>query len=139
MSSKLAIACAVAMACLPLPAQAHDIYTGLINHDGNSCCDEKDCRPALYRVSAEGVQMIVDGGWLHVADDKIQYRALRGDTGETGGGHWCGYLDADLQTWVTRCAFLPPQSASGLRRPQHLGGASRHLITVPTEKLWAPR
>ena len=41
--------------------------------------------------------------------------ALPGDTGETAGGHWCGYDDWDFADavnpdllGVTRCAILPP-------------------------------
>ena len=97
----------------PLPPGAHDIYSHLLDTVGGSCCDSRDCRPARYRLRDGGVQMLVDGRWIAVPEDKIQYLALPGDTGESGGGHWCGSTtETDLSIVVTRCAFLPPRSAS---------------------------
>jgi len=58
--------------------------------------------------------MFVDGHWIEVPNERIQYRSLPGDTGETGGGHWCG-LANQLSLgplYITRCAILPPQSGS---------------------------
>jgi hypothetical protein len=104
---------------LLLPAQAHDIYSHLMDRQGHSCCDERDCRPVPYRTTAGGVKMLVNGRWIDVPDHTIQYRALPGDTGETGGGHWCGFVDTppteptkdDLEpVYTTRCAILPPQA-----------------------------
>src|SRR5262245_44377788 len=74
-----------------LYAEGHDIYSGLKDHLGEaSCCDESDCRPAHYRVSSAGVEMLLDDEWVRVPNKVIQYRSLDGDTGETRGGHWCG-------------------------------------------------
>jgi hypothetical protein len=117
MSSRTALVAVVLVASLPLPIQAHDIYSHLRDEVGASCCDDQDCRPALYRVSASGVQMLVDQRWIDVPDERIQYRALLGDTGETGGGHWCGSTyKPDFGTPntldMTKRAVLPPQSAS---------------------------
>jgi hypothetical protein len=72
---------------------------------------------AALRLTASGVQMLVDQRWIDVPDERIQYRALLGDTGETGGGHWCGSTNKpDFGTpntlYMTKCAVLPPQSAS---------------------------
>ena len=92
----------------PATIEAHDIYTSLVDHSGSSCCNERDCRPARYRTTAAGVEMLVDGSWIVVPNDTIQYRALDGDTGETAGGHWCGKLEYG----TTYCAVLPPRSAS---------------------------
>jgi hypothetical protein len=55
--------------------------------------------------------MYVYGHWVAVPGNRIQYRALPGDPGETRGGHWCGsghhpYLGPE--DYVTRCAILPP-------------------------------
>ena len=41
------------------PTQAHDIYTHLKSRSGESCCDNSDCRPVPYRVTASGVEMLV--------------------------------------------------------------------------------
>ncbi len=106
---------ASALINLLLPAQAHDIYSHLTDQEGRSCCDERDCRPAPYRITPSGVKMFVDGEWIAVPDDTIQYRALLGDTGETGGGHWCGFAvtlpsEEDLEPVDrTHCAILPPR------------------------------
>jgi len=54
-----------------------------------------------------------------VPDHVIQYRALPGDTGESGGGHWCGeirYTPGDGVDYSTHCAILPP-NATSLPRP----------------------
>jgi hypothetical protein len=99
------------------PTNARDIYSNLRNVYGGSCCDDHDCQPALYRVTATGVFMQVDGHWFEVPSETIQYRALPGDDGKTGGGHWCGFVygmnpDPQYRHYVTRCAILPPQAAS---------------------------
>jgi hypothetical protein len=103
---------------LPLPLQAHDVYSHLVDEAGKSCCDNRDCRPAHYRVKGGGVQMFVYGHWLVIPNDKIQYRSIQGDSGETAGGHWCGqgqqgsnYIFYATRCYATRCAILPPQAA----------------------------
>jgi len=104
------------LAIWPGPIQAHDIYSHLVDDKGGSCCDTTDCRPAPYRLRATGVEMFVFGTWVAVPADKIQYRALLGDAGETGGGHWCGagYEAGVGVYYTTRCAVLPPQSAAAV-------------------------
>jgi lysylphosphatidylglycerol synthetase-like protein (DUF2156 family) len=62
MSLKLDLCAAILLIVFEPPAEAHDIYSQLKDRWGNSCCDEKDCRPAHYRVTPAGVQMLVDGG-----------------------------------------------------------------------------
>jgi hypothetical protein len=93
----------------PAAISAHDIYTGLKTSSGRSCCAGHDCRPAHYRLTPAGVQMLISGRWIVVPNDTIQYRALDGDTGETAGGHWCGLPGGHVT--VTYCAILPPSSA----------------------------
>jgi hypothetical protein len=100
MSPRTALAAVVLAASLPPPIHAHDLYSHL--------SDE---------VGASGVQMLMDQRWIDVPDERIQYRALLGDTGETGGGHWCGSTNKpDFGTpntlCMTKCPVLPPQSAS---------------------------
>jgi hypothetical protein len=107
------------------PTEAHDIYSGLKDTWGNSCCNNQDCRPAPYRVTPAGVQMFVDGDWIEVPNYTIEYRALAGDTGETGGGHWCGrvYQKVDNSLFhITQCAVLPP-SAAALSTPSFAAGS----------------
>ena len=111
MSLKLDLCAAIFLISFEPPAQAHDIYSHLKDRLGNSCCDDKDCRPAPYRVTPAGVQMLVNGTWIAVPDYTVQYCALPGDTGETGGGHWCGdirYMVGYGMDYSTFCAILPP-------------------------------
>ena len=113
MPSKFALMAAVLVASLP--AQAHDIYMDLKDGSGVNCCDNRDCRPAPYRLLAGEVHMLVDGRWIDVPRGKIQYRALPGDIGETGGGHWCGSAYEAIpgrvgDLYITKCAILPPQA-----------------------------
>src|SRR5215211_4367504 len=89
---------------------AHDIYTHLMSKSGKSCCDNSDCRPARYRITSSGVEMLVGETWVWVPRGIIEYRMLEGDTGETNGGHWCG--ERYEGGFVTYCAFLPPTLAA---------------------------
>ena len=101
-------------------SRAHDIYSGLTDSWGKACCDETDCRPARFRTTAEGLEMLVDDDWIAVHQQAIQYRALTGDTGTTGGGHWCGSkltgLGTTNGTHITRCAIVPPNLVLGPER-----------------------
>ena len=93
-----------------------------MDEEGASCCDDRDCRPALYRFVASDLQMFVDGRWIEVPSERIQYRGLPGDTGETDGGHWCGSAyQPDVSSrgnlYMTKCAIMPPQAASAQDEP----------------------
>jgi hypothetical protein len=128
MSSRTAFVAAALVTSLPLPIQAHDIYSHLRDQSGTSCCDNRDCRPAPYQLSRGDVQMFVDGRWIGVPSEKVQYRALPGDRGETGGGHWCGSAYEPIPSPIeflhtTDCAILPPQAASA--EPNGLGVSER--------------
>lgn len=115
MSLKLPLLGIALLLSLRYPTEAHDIYSHLTDSWGNSCCDSKDCRPAPYRITPAGVYMFVGGQWVEVPNHTIQYRALLGDSGETGGGHWCGraYQKVDNSVFhVTQCAVLPPNAAA---------------------------
>ena len=83
MLSKSTLLSTVLVPSLSPSLQAHDIYSHLVDEAGGSCCDNSDCRPALYRVTASGMQMFVDQRWIDVPSERIQYRGLPGDTGET--------------------------------------------------------
>jgi hypothetical protein len=100
------------LALVTAPAHCHDIYASVTNRSGFNCCNGQDCRPAPYRATASGVEMLIDGRWLPMNDNDIQYRAIPGDTGETNGGHWCGRYIELAGGFVTYCAFLPPHSAA---------------------------
>jgi hypothetical protein len=116
---KFDLCAALLLLSLEGPTQAHDIYSDLTDRNGVSCCDQYHCRPANYRVMPTGVQMFVYGEWIDVPEDKIQYQAVPGDTGETGGGHWCG-RPRDWQSprvLLTVCAILPPNDARIVQPP----------------------
>jgi hypothetical protein len=108
---------------------AHDIYGTLKNGHGVSCCGGNDCQPAHYRITANGVEMLVGGRWIVVPNEMIQYRTLSGDTGETGGGHWCGVADDFIS--VTLCAILPPSSALLIEDGKKSTGRPRFLPELP--------
>ena len=110
MSLKLGLFAVLLFVGYEPPTEAHDIYSPLKDRGGRNCCDDGDCRPALYRVRPTGVQMFVEGQWIWVPDHTIQYRALPGDTGETDGGHWCGRFDNTTFEvgHASYCAILPP-------------------------------
>jgi hypothetical protein len=118
MLSKCALISATLIASQPLPVQAHGIYSHLLDEKGNPCCDDRDCRPAPYRATASGLTMFVDGRWIDVPPEKIQYRTLLNDTDETRGGHWCGSAyepngNSKVEDlYVTKCAIMPLQAAS---------------------------
>jgi hypothetical protein len=106
----LLICCTAAfLAFTPMPAKAHRIYSHLTDKSGRSCCSNSDCQAAPYRVTPSGVQMLVKGAWVLVPRERVQYRLLDGDTGETAGGHWCG--EPYDGGFITYCAFLPPTMA----------------------------
>ena len=67
----------VGLTLTPWPVKAHDIYGKLIGTHGESCCRGHDCRPAPWR--------IVNGKWISVHHDAIQYRTLEGEDGKTNG------------------------------------------------------
>ena len=79
MLSKSALLVAVLVLNLPSPLQAHDIYSHLVDAAGRSCCDDRDCRPVPYRMTAGGVTMLIDERWIDVPEETIQYRALLDD------------------------------------------------------------
>jgi hypothetical protein len=120
MSLKLDFLVAILLVSFEPSTEAHDIYSHLKDRLGNSCCDDQDCHPAPYRVTTTGVQMHVEGKWITIPNDTIQYRALPGDAGETAGGHWCGVVRnryGGRGEYVTLCAILPPNSTAVFRPP----------------------
>lgn len=96
-------------------AHAHDLYSDLRTRDGTqSCCNDRDCRPAKFRITATGVQMLVGGQWIPVPERTIQYRSLPSD--RTEGGHWCGH-GLSIGHPVTVCAILLPNSVKAPGEP----------------------
>ena len=114
MAIKTTTLCAmlVSVALTPWPVQAHDIYGNLVGKQGESCCHGHDCRPAPWRIVNGTVYMFVEGKWIAIDDERIQYRTIEGDDGTTNGGHWCGNpYAADTSPIITFCVVLPPRSS----------------------------
>ena len=90
--------------------------------------------------------MFVLGAWIIVPRNKFQYRALTGDTGETGGGHWCGIIYDRVigRVYLTVCAILPPESAALQDPPENplqtaRTGPARAALVQTTWNLTSPR
>lgn len=95
------------------PALAHDpvghaahhenFYMGLKQPGTNiSCCNNHDCRPVKYRITAVGVLMEVGGKWIAPPVAKI----MELDNVPDAGAHWCGIFEHS-STPVTYCAIVP--------------------------------
>jgi len=84
MLAKLIYPVPVLIAALPNPLAAHDIYSHLTDANGASCCSDRDCRPAMFRVTRNAIRMFVAGRWIKVPADKIQYRSLPGRRSDPG-------------------------------------------------------
>jgi hypothetical protein len=69
-------ACALLVA--PSPVESHAIYSGVYNKEGVPCCDESDCVPAPFRVTPDGVQMLVRGVWISVPPGTFNTVPCRG-------------------------------------------------------------
>jgi hypothetical protein len=65
-----------------------------------SCCNDKDCRPVKYRITAAGVLMEVGGKWISPPVSKVMERS------DTDLAHWCGSYEF-TSTPVTFCAIVP--------------------------------
>jgi hypothetical protein len=129
MSLKLDLLVAILLIASEPKTEAHDIYSNLTDSKGRQCCDDRDCRPAPYRFTTAGVEMFAYQRWIVVPADRIQYRTLPGDDGDTEGGHWCGLAYQQRNgrvVHVTQCAILPPKAAALLRLPV----ASREVAQV---------
>lgn len=93
------------------PAVAHD-PAGHAAHHGHfykhlkqpgtdiSCCNDRDCRPVKYRITASGVLMEVGGKWIAPPAGKLMERS------DTDLAHWCGSYEF-TSTPVTYCAIVP--------------------------------
>ncbi len=109
----LAAVLASAVLIAPQPVESHDIYTGVYTRQGVPCCNDGDCVPAPFRVTPDGVEMLVRGVWISVPRWYIMYLALPGDT-TPYRSHWFGALDLlskDGVNTLTRCAILPPHAS----------------------------
>ena len=86
--------------------QFHWWYESLEDGHGNSCCSNKDCRPAAYRFADGVLYMLIQEKWRYVPKHAYRYVNTPDD-----GGHWCGvvYNEPRYRRHETYCAFLPEQ------------------------------
>src|SRR5262245_16721791 len=98
-------------------AEGHDIYSGLMDHLGeSSCCDDRDCRPAHYRITSAGVEMLLDDAWVRVPNKVIQLSQPR----------W-RYRRNPRRALVRRYELETAGSGSGVR----VSGTSSGLPFIP--------
>ena len=89
---------ALAMLMSVSAGRTHDIYSHLKDNRGVPCCNNTDCRPARFRITTRGVEMLVrDIGSPSLAT--FFYTALRlGDTARQPGGIGAGTTIGTLPT-----------------------------------------
>ena len=110
----ISLAAVLASVVLIAPSfvESHDIYVGVTSKQGVPCCNDGDCVPAPFRVTPDGIEMLVRGVWIRVPRWYIQFIELPGDK-TPYRSHWCGALDRlpiDGVNTLTRCAILPPDA-----------------------------
>jgi len=78
----------------------HSWYRGLRSPEGESCCNEKDCRPVASRYVArpEGsvLEILISGRWIPVPPDRILPQPS-----PDGGVHACYSDPAPFMTETT--------------------------------------
>jgi hypothetical protein len=109
----------VACALVAVTASAHKNdrgmdYKAYKDHYGQSCCDERDCRPATDFVEAaiDGrpvVRLLIDGIWVTVPRSYVV-----ADHASDGRAHFCGKLHAPTSDPANVkpepiCVILPPR------------------------------
>ena len=104
----------VHIALLAVPAQAHDIYSGLHGKGGQLCCGGTDCAATIYRERGGSFEVEIEGRGLLVSVSRvldpalfviISYRASR--VAETLRGYSLGFsaipiLSAAIGVMISR-------------------------------------
>jgi hypothetical protein len=92
-------------------AMGHESTTGqdyrrFTQPNGLSCCSNRDCRPATYQHTSDGLVMFPDGRRVRVPREKVIPTPS-----DDGNAHWCGVFlpGGDAATF---CAILPPQNVT---------------------------
>jgi hypothetical protein len=90
-------------------------YEKYRNSKGQSCCDNRDCRPAkdFVETVVNGhalVRLLIDGTWITVSRFHINP-----DPASDGRAHWCGRLELIYGRPAMAqpdpvCVILPPRS-----------------------------
>ena len=111
-----ALMAAIALFCLSSTVLAHDIYSNLLDRDGNLCCGGQDCSPVQVTVLPNGDY------YLPATDETIP--ADMAAPSPDDRFHHCGYypilyvFDPLTEQWKrgeskpkTRCFFAPMHSS----------------------------
>jgi hypothetical protein len=89
---------------LPIPAAAHDWYTGLRAPDGSLCCNQRDCHEldwSQVRRAPDGeLEVLIEGHWL-----VVPFQAVLSIKSPDGHVHACWPADGER----IRCVILPPE------------------------------
>jgi hypothetical protein len=100
---------ALAVVLFALPAHAHDPAGHALHHHwymglkqpgtGMSCCSDKDCAPARWRSTPNGIEFLIGGQWIMPPKSTVmEIETIDGD------GHWCGIKGPVPHTF---CAIVP--------------------------------
>jgi hypothetical protein len=83
----------------------HEQFYSSLQHPKSKmpCCNDRDCRPAKYKIEQSGVSFFVGGKWIEVPK-----RTVMETVTPDGLGHWCG-IEEHRDFPVTYCAVLPFQ------------------------------
>jgi hypothetical protein len=114
---------------VPLDPAMHEWYQSLKEPGTNyPCCSEADCRPAEYRMGANGYEALLDDKWVAVPAERcssatairsaVRWSAARRQTGRS-------------------CALCPQARHEALTPSLHAGGAPHCTAHFPRgEKSW---
>jgi hypothetical protein len=82
-----------------------NFYSKLKRNDGKgSCCNLMDCRPTQSRMVGDHYEVMVDGEWTPVPNDKIN-NVVAPD----GGAHVCAPRQVGPYKGVLFCVILPSE------------------------------
>ena len=80
----------------------HSWYEGLIDYQGISCCNDRDCRPTEHRALADGtIEVMVDGNWMTVPPETILQKSA-----PDLGSHVCATPSLPWQRPKILCVVL---------------------------------
>jgi hypothetical protein len=82
-----------------------NFYSKLKRNDGQgSCCNLMDCRPTQSRMVSDHYEVMIDGEWVPVPNDKIN-NVVAPD----GGAHVCAPRQVGPNKGVLFCVILPSE------------------------------
>lgn len=119
---KRGVALALLAAIVTSSARSHDIYTGLRNSSGMSCCGGNDCAATSYRERGGRFAFLTrEQEWIEIPQERIIFLPIPGDppSNDSHRAHLC-YRSATnfdrqgpssinvFDDIYLYCAFIPP-------------------------------